>query len=167
MVKGEAYHILPGVNPNCPSFLLFLSLAQMLSSWIDFNFWCQFHCSHCKLFSILLCRSSWDHELCPELDSSSMWTGPKHAAKSAFLSMSAHSAACREYRPTLLTAEFRGPPLFPRSEVQNFTWVLQCPFDSVYLVLLSGWGDLAELPLLRKNLDASCSCSASFHFWVL
>lgn len=32
VVKGEAYHILPGVNPNCPSFLLFLLLAHMLSS---------------------------------------------------------------------------------------------------------------------------------------
>lgn len=71
----------------------------------------------------------------PELASSSVWTGPKCAAKPASLSISAHSAACR---PTLLTAEFRGPPLFPRSELQNCTWGLQCPFDSVHLALLTG-----------------------------
>lgn len=169
VAKGEEYHILPRVNPNCHSFLLFLSLAHMLSSWIEFNFQCGFHCSHSKLSNILLsycvgktetmsCGQNWTAVQCGQV-----WRVQLSVLLRAFL----HTAACWAYRPTLLTAEFRGPPLFPRSELQNFTWGIHCPFDSADLALLSGWGDLAELPLLRKNLDVSCSCSASFQFWIL
>lgn len=63
-------------------------------------------------------------------------------AKCASPSISAHSAACWAYRPTLLMAEFRGPPLFPRSELQNFTWGIQCPLDLLiwlYWVVEETW----------------------------
>lgn len=72
-----------------------------------------------------------------------MWTSLQCATEHASRSIPAHSAACWRYRPNFLTAQFRGPPVFHRSELQNFMWGLQRPFDSAHL--LSHWGVLAEL----------------------